>query len=143
MNIITTIKSPSTKSIINHHYKPIIIKNLNFTNNKIITKPPIIISTNPNKIDINSLSQLYVSCNHSPRRFASAADVDAGKLSVAVAHSAAVVAVFAEVGVGVEERESGMWGVKWRRMSPEKGELVGFGRAVSDLGLTASIYDVM
>ena len=28
-------------------------------------------------------------------------------------------------------------------VSPLNGELVGFGRAVSDLGLTASIYDVM
>lgn len=28
-------------------------------------------------------------------------------------------------------------------VSPQNGQMVGFGRAVSDLGLTASIYDVM
>ena len=28
-------------------------------------------------------------------------------------------------------------------VTPSNGQLVGFGRAVSDLGLTASIYDVM
>lgn len=28
-------------------------------------------------------------------------------------------------------------------VTPENGRLIGFGRAVSDLGLTASIYDIM
>ncbi|KAL9233850.1 hypothetical protein vseg_008791 [Gypsophila vaccaria] len=102
-------------------------------NNGGIIKPPIIISTNPNHIELPQLSKLYRSCHHSPTRRPAA--VDAAKLAVAVHHSAAVVAVFSAA-------EGGGGGI-WRRRMGEKGDLVGFGRAVSDLALTASIYDVM
>ncbi|XP_074280547.1 GCN5-related N-acetyltransferase 3, chloroplastic isoform X4 [Silene latifolia] len=106
-------------------------------------KPAILISTNPSNINISSLSHLYLSCNHSPHRLAAAADVDAGKLEVAVNHSAVVVSVFAKVGNDDEESGDGLWGVRMAPPSPKNGELIGFGRAVSDLGLTASIFDVM
>ncbi|KAL2898001.1 Protein-methionine sulfoxide oxidase mical2b [Bienertia sinuspersici] len=105
-----------------------------------ISKPPIIISTNPSHINIDTLSNLYLSCNHSPHRFPlSDGKIDPGKLAVAVSHSSVVVSVFSAVsGDDVEEREKGLW----ERIVPstttltlENGELVGFGRAVSDLGL--------
>lgn len=58
-----------------------------------------------------------------------------------------MVSVFAQIGGGdVGEREIGVLGrvlSAMARVTPENAELVGFGRAVSDLGLTASIYDVM
>lgn len=118
-------------------------------------KPPIFISTNPSHINIDTLSKLYLSCNHSPHRFPSSDVIDARKLAVAVSHSSVVVSVFAAVadvggsggGGDVEDNEKGLWGrilpAVVTGVTPENGELVGFGRAVSDLGLTASIYDVM
>ncbi|XP_021762323.1 uncharacterized protein LOC110727091, partial [Chenopodium quinoa] len=117
-------------------------------NNKL---PPIFISTNPSYINIDTLSNLYLSCNHSPHRFPLTSDgIDTRKLGVAVSNSSVAVSVFAEVGGSnggvddVEEREKGLWGrILPAVVTPENGELVGFGRAVSDLGLTASIYDVM
>lgn len=36
-----------------------------------------------------------------------------------------------------------LWQTVVEPVTPQNGELVGFGRAVSDMGLTASIYDVM
>ncbi|GMH04997.1 hypothetical protein Nepgr_006837 [Nepenthes gracilis] len=108
-------------------------------------RPPILISTNPSHIDLHRLSQLYSSCNQSCHRFPNFdADgcveaVDVGKLGVAVSNSSVVVSVFSRIIDEEEER----W---WRRMlpvTPTSGRLVGFGRVVSDLGLTASIHDVM
>lgn len=110
-------------------------------------RPPIFISSNPSHINLDSLSSLYLACNHSPHRFPSAAgsgDMDSGKLAVAVSHSAVVVSVFADGGAG--ERDEGLFGrisPPPARVGPGNGRLVGFGRAISDLGLTASIYDVM
>lgn len=55
-----------------------------------------------------------------------------------------VFAAFPGTGDDLEEREKGFWGrIIPASVTPENGDLVGFGRAVSDLGLTASIYDVM
>lgn len=114
--------------------------------------PPIFITTNPSHININTLSSLYRLCNHSPHRFPSSAvanDIDVGKLAVAVAHSAVVVSVFAQIDSGDgggSERDKWLFERMLRapvRVAPGNGDLVGFGRAVSDLGLTASIYDVM
>ncbi|XP_056690380.1 uncharacterized protein [Spinacia oleracea] len=113
--------------------------------------PPILVSTNPSHINIHTLSNLYLSCNHSPHRFPLSNDIDPRKLAVAVSHSSVVVSVFAAVrdssgGFGgvEEEREKGLWGrILPAVVTSENGELVGFGRAVSDLGLTASIHDVM
>lgn len=48
---------------------------------------------------------------------------------------------------GVDEKEKGLLGrilpAALMGVTAENGELVGFGRAVSDQALTASIYDVM
>ncbi|KAH9605205.1 hypothetical protein KSS87_019437 [Heliosperma pusillum] len=135
MKMASTIRS-SNKCIL---YQPI-NNELNYNGGEARKpkKPATFISTNPSNININSLSHLYLSCNHSPHRLAVAADVDANKLALAVNHSAVVVSVFANVDSSDEKG--------WRRpvtVSPKNGELVGFGRAVSDLGLTASIFDVM
>lgn len=60
-----------------------------------------------------------------------------------------MVSVFAQIDSGDggrSERDKWLFERMLRapvRVAPGNGDLVGFGRAVSDLGLTASIYDVM
>ncbi|GAB2212279.1 hypothetical protein Droror1_Dr00025632 [Drosera rotundifolia] len=117
---------------------------------KLPKPPPLFISTHPSHATQNLplLSQLYTTCNHSCHRFpnvnldpngqALTEPVDIGKLGVAVENSDVVVTVW-------EERQGLEWWEKWGKKMGERGgeRLVGFGRAVSDLGLTASIYDVM
>lgn len=124
---------------------PINCNNKNLGERK--NKPPIFLSTNPSHVNIDKLSILYRKCSHSPHRFPSSDEIVAGKLAVAVDHSSVVVSVFAAfpgTGDDLEEREKGFWGrIIPASVTPENGDLVGFGRAVSDLGLTASIYDVM
>lgn len=61
--------------------------------------------------------------------------VDVSKLKKAVLHSSVVVSVFAKT-----ENE---WYNRMVPLNALSGELVGFGRAVCDGALTASIYDVM
>ncbi|PWA88287.1 acyl-CoA N-acyltransferases (NAT) superfamily protein [Artemisia annua] len=61
--------------------------------------------------------------------------VDVTKLKKAVSHSSVVVSVFAKT-----EDE---WYNRMVPLNALSGELVGFGRAVCDGALTASIYDVM
>ncbi|GJT42018.1 acyl-CoA N-acyltransferases superfamily protein [Tanacetum coccineum] len=61
--------------------------------------------------------------------------VDVSKLKRAVLHSSVVVSVFAKT-----ENE---WYNRMVPLNAFSGELVGFGRAVCDGSLTASIYDVM
>lgn len=63
--------------------------------------------------------------------------VDVDKLRIALLHSSVVVSVFAK-----PELEND-WYRRMIPLTPVTGELVGFGRAVSDNALTASIYDVM
>ncbi|GAB4832112.1 hypothetical protein Ancab_006132 [Ancistrocladus abbreviatus] len=107
--------------------------------------PPTFISTNPSHINLYHLSQLYTSCNHSYHRFPNLdADgccidpVDVDKLRVAVEHSSVVVSVYSRI----DKEEEASW-QKMLPVTPVSGRLVGFGRAVSDVALTASIYDVM
>ncbi|KDP21614.1 hypothetical protein JCGZ_03285 [Jatropha curcas] len=96
--------------------------------------------------------------------------VDLKKLSVALSHSSVLVSVFCNPRDVVENNQQqlrqeeqeqeqdptpplmGLGNLLQRLMpkplslpkvSPSNGQLVGFGRAVSDFGLTASIYDVM
>ncbi|KAG6701286.1 hypothetical protein I3842_08G157500 [Carya illinoinensis] len=93
--------------------------------------------------------------------------VDIHKLSVALSHSSVVVSVFCkptDVLCATETWSSSSASssapledlIKPRKtlglgdlfqkvlpVTPSNGQLVGFGRAVSDLGLTASIYDIM
>ncbi|KAF8028181.1 hypothetical protein BT93_E0938 [Corymbia citriodora subsp. variegata] len=122
---------------------------------------PIYISTKPGHVDPGALRDLYASCNLSCHRFPSLGPgrrvsedggvVGLDKLRVALAHSAVVVSVFSrDADLSEEEAEQsaavGIGGLVSKvlpRVDPSDGRLVGFGRAVSDLGLTASIYDVM
>ncbi|XP_008788100.2 uncharacterized protein LOC103705960 isoform X1 [Phoenix dactylifera] len=118
--------------------------------------PPVSISTNPSLVDPLQLQDLFRSANFSCHRFpALAADgraepVDPGKLQIALAHSFAVVSVFCRPKYLVEDDQNEILGAGianfFERALPvpeSDGRLVGFGRAVSDGGLTASIHDVV
>ncbi|KAF5795110.1 putative glucosamine-phosphate N-acetyltransferase transcription regulator GNAT family [Helianthus annuus] len=108
--------------------------------------PPIFISTNLSDINPNNLRDLCTTCNHSFHRFPNISPdgkvepVDVDKLRTAVSHSSVVVSVYArsELVTG-----GGDWYRRMIPLTPVTGELVGFGRAVGDDALTASIYDVM
>ncbi|XP_058183751.1 GCN5-related N-acetyltransferase 3, chloroplastic isoform X2 [Rhododendron vialii] len=123
-----------------------------------IPPPPLFISTNPTHVNPHHLRDLYTLSNHSCHRFpALGADgrpdpVDLDKLRIALSHSCIVVSVFAKPEVvsyyssSSSENTMGFGGDWLRRVVPvtaENGMLVGFGRAVSDGGLTAAIYDVV
>ncbi|CAK7340022.1 unnamed protein product [Dovyalis caffra] len=138
---------------------------------KLKPRIPIFISTNPSHINPQELRDLYSSCNHSCHRFPRVDNtgklvepVDIKKLSIALSHSALLVSVFCNTEDVVasdddcgnedepSERETtplvGLGDLLQRVVpfpvvSPSTGKLVGFGRAVSDYGLTASIFDVM
>lgn len=136
-------------------------------------KVPIYISTNPSHINSEELRDLYSACNHSCHRFPKYLDcdtdvveaVDIHKLRTALSHSSLVVSVFCKPtdvllfatkssseinstsnkkiqiqiqGLGLKDLFQQLMPV-----TPFNAQLVGFGRAVSDFGLTASIYDVM
>nr|XP_027110550.1 uncharacterized protein LOC113730216 isoform X2 [Coffea arabica]XP_027115607.1 uncharacterized protein LOC113733438 [Coffea arabica] len=128
--------------------------------NQISSPPPLYISTNPSHVNPSHLQHLYALCNHSCHRFPKLDSdgrvelIDVSKLRTALSNSSVVVSVFtkpelandlsstAEVGtrsMGI----GGNWIQRVMPVTPDNGKLVGFGRAVSDLGLTASIYDVM
>lgn len=119
---------------------------------------PIFISTKPSHVNPDELAQLYSSCNFSCHRFPNYVDSDSGtpvvelvdvrKLRVALSHSSVLVSVFCRRDDAVSDSSSSMGlGDFFERMvmpvGPNNGQLVGFGRAVSDQGLTASIYDIM
>ncbi|PKU65155.1 uncharacterized protein LOC110113561 isoform X1 [Dendrobium catenatum] len=125
--------------------------------------PPISISTDPSHVDVLCLRDLLVSAGHSCHRFPVSAGeglvepADVGKLRTAIDHSFILVSVFCRarflpstatavddgsdetsVALGFENFfESNFWAP-----GPEH-HLIGFGRAVSDIGLTASIHDVV
>ncbi|CAK9135916.1 unnamed protein product [Ilex paraguariensis] len=123
--------------------------------------PSIFISTNPTHVNPLHLRDLYSHCNHSCHRFPNLGPdggvdpVDVDKLRIALSHSFVVVSVFAKTEVDsncgpLSSPEfddlmgtGGDWVRRVMPSTPSSGRLVGFGRAVSDLGLTASIYDVM
>ncbi|XP_072997428.1 GCN5-related N-acetyltransferase 3, chloroplastic [Typha latifolia] len=117
--------------------------------------PPISISTNPSHLDPFQIRDLLSACNLSCHRFpildpdGRVDPVDIDKLRVALAHSSVVVSVFCKPKFvdrddGGEVLGSGLEELFERVVSvPETDHrLVGFGRAVSDGGLTASIHDV-
>ncbi|PPS02119.1 hypothetical protein GOBAR_AA18544 [Gossypium barbadense] len=129
---------------------------------------PIYISTDPSHINIQELSELYTCCNHSCHQFPKVDPqtgivqevMDLDKLHIALSHSCVVVSVFCKPqhvkvtnttkqNQSQEQQEQIKTGLVGDLMenvmpvNPSNGQLVGFGRAVSDLGLTASIYDVM
>ncbi|KAH6792746.1 hypothetical protein C2S52_003223 [Perilla frutescens var. hirtella] len=119
--------------------------------------PPLFISTNPSHVNPHHLRELYVVCNHSCHRFptidaAGRVDpIDAHKLRTAVSHSSVVISVFTKLEFVASQSSNsssvvgigGNWIRRVAPVTPENGRLIGFGRAVSDLGLTASIYDIM
>lgn len=118
--------------------------------------PPIFISTNPSHINLHELRDLYSSSNISCHRFPNVdADgrvepVDIHKLRIALRHSSVVVSVFCRPydNDDCTAKSSPMMGLgdilqRAIPVTPSNGQLVGFGRAVSDQGLTASIYDIM
>ncbi|XP_073035904.1 GCN5-related N-acetyltransferase 3, chloroplastic [Primulina eburnea] len=128
--------------------------------NFITSTPPIFISTNLAHINPHHLKELYVLCNHSSHRFPNVDSVgrvepiDFVKLCTAVSHSSVVVSAFTKPEFFTPGSSSGDvvskfngiggdWIRKMTPVTPENGRLIGFGRAVSDCGLTASIYDVM
>ncbi|KAF0925210.1 hypothetical protein E2562_015622 [Oryza meyeriana var. granulata] len=112
--------------------------------------PPIFISMDPALVDPSHLQALMLACAHScairPSPPAAAAEpVDLRKLRVALVHSFLVVSVFCSAsflddGDGDGRRLLGLDLAIGRR---EDRRLVGFGRAVSDVGLTASVHDVV
>lgn len=123
-------------------------------------KVPIYISTNPSHINPEELRDLYRASNHSCHRFPNyvvdteseseelrVEPVDIHKLRTALSHSSVIVSVFCKPtdNSSSEIPTKGLTDLfqKVMPVSPFNGHLVGFGRAVSDFGLTASIYDVM
>ncbi|URD97258.1 Acetyltransferase (GNAT) family [Musa troglodytarum] len=121
--------------------------------------PPITISTNPSHVDPFQLRALLAAANHSCHRFPALApdgraeSADPEKLRVALRHSSVVVSVFcrskflAEDGCGECRYDVSpfIFEKLFDRVMPAERDrrLVGFGRAVSDGGLTASIHDVV
>ncbi|XP_050209343.1 uncharacterized N-acetyltransferase ycf52 [Mercurialis annua] len=94
---------------------------------------PIYISVNPSHVNPLHLRDLFASCNHS------SAAVDLNKLRLALSHTSLLVSVFANL----QHSPPPFLPFPVGMVSPSKSQLIGFGRAVSDLGLTASIYDVV
>ncbi|KAL8218019.1 hypothetical protein R6Q57_021392 [Mikania cordata] len=107
--------------------------------------PPIFISTNLSDVNPIHLRDLCNTCNHSFHRFPNILPdgrlepIAVDKLRIALSHSSVVVSVFA----GLEWTAGDDWYRRMIPVTPVTGQLVGFGRAVSDEALTASIYDVM
>ncbi|KAL5711557.1 hypothetical protein ACHQM5_021994 [Ranunculus cassubicifolius] len=120
-----------------HHGVSIIISSK--LNSSRRSKPPIIISTNPSHINPHQLTDLFTSANLSCHRFPNldpstgrVEPVDTNKLRLALSHSSVLVSVF--------QSEFQFSVLQWNN---NRQQLVGFGRAVSDHGLTASIHDVV
>ena len=128
--------------------------------NQISSPPPLYISTNPSHVNPSHLQHLYALCNHSCHRFPNLDSyglvelIDVGKLRTALSNSSVVVSVFTKPELANDLSSTAEVGTRWMGIggnwiqrvmpvTPDNGKLVGFGRAVSDLGLTASIYDVM
>ncbi|XP_023156042.1 uncharacterized protein [Zea mays] len=117
--------------------------------------PPISISMDPALVDPAHLQALMLACGHSctlrlsPALSVSAVEpVDLSKLRTALAHSFVVVSVFCGARFFTHDREREGEGQRFLGLEiglDLQGErrLVGFGRAVSDLGLTASVHDIV
>ncbi|KAG6418532.1 hypothetical protein SASPL_120736 [Salvia splendens] len=99
---------------------------------------PLFVSMNPSDVNLYRLRELYAVCDHSCHRFPNTdgagrvEPVDALKLSTALSHSSVIVSVFTNA-----ESVPSVGGNWIRKLTPKNGRLIGFGRAVSDLGLTA------
>ncbi|KAK9123147.1 hypothetical protein Sjap_012749 [Stephania japonica] len=114
---------------------------------------PLFTSTNPSHVNLLHLTHLFRSANFSCHRFPNinthgdVEAVDPHKLRVALDHSSVLVSVFCKPPKSSERSASlRTLGDLFREALPvtqSNGRLVGFGRAVSDNGLTASIHDVV
>ncbi|XP_010434340.1 PREDICTED: uncharacterized protein LOC104718313 isoform X3 [Camelina sativa] len=134
---------------------------------------PVYISTLKKDINIEELRNLYSLCNHSCNRLSENGSsnvekiVDMKKLRTAISRSDVVVSVFCKPrhadlhdAVLYSEEETSLYPSEFRKqnkdesslgdllqnaipLTPSTGQLVGFGRAYSDHGLTASIHDLM
>ncbi|KAF6143016.1 hypothetical protein GIB67_041084 [Kingdonia uniflora] len=135
-----------------------IVRNITTTTT---TTRPLFISTNPSHVKLNQLTHLFTSSHFSTHRFPNlhysssgnhrvveAVNVD--KLRIALLHSSVVVSVFCKPSHSSENNNNNDMFSFGRELmervvpvSESNGELVGFGRAVSDNGLTASIHDIV
>ncbi|WOL16634.1 hypothetical protein Cni_G25422 [Canna indica] len=121
---------------------------------------PISISANPSHVDPLQLRDLLAAANYSCHRFPALSPdgrvepTDLGKLHLALSHSSIVVSVFcrskflAEDDCGICRADVFPFSLEnllGSAVPASKNDLqmVGFGRAVSDGGLTASIHDVV
>ncbi|KFK28645.1 hypothetical protein AALP_AA7G026400 [Arabis alpina] len=141
-------------------------RKLNELNTALPRSIPVYISTSKKDVNLEELRSLYSHCNHSCNRLSEngTSIVDMKKLHIAISRSDVVVSVFSKAHHAVldndAEEESLSSSLDFRRQSkddsslgdlvqnvlpltPENGRLVGFGRAYSDHGLTASIHDLM
>lgn len=117
------------------------------TNTKLL-KPlfPIYISTDPRHVDPHRLRHLFSDCNHSTHKIRTRTEpqpVDIHKLRIALSHSAVLVSIFCNPNYVNAVPAASSIADFFAPVSPSRDQLVGFGRAVSDYGLTASIYDVV
>ena len=117
---------------------------------KLSSKPPfpIYISTDPRHVDPHRLQDLFVDCNHSTHRFPTWPEpVDIHKLRIALSHSSVLVSVFCNPqhvnAVFHQNSSSSSIADIFMPVSPSRDQLVRFGHALFEYGLTASIYDVM
>ncbi|TVU16906.1 hypothetical protein EJB05_32909, partial [Eragrostis curvula] len=113
--------------------------------------PPISVSMDPALVDPAHLQALMLACSHSCALRLSPAPVpaepvDINKLRTALAHSFVVVSIFCNARL-LDDAGDGQrfLGLGLDLALGQRGErrLVGFGRAVSDVGLTASVHDVV
>ncbi|KAF9595829.1 hypothetical protein IFM89_005315 [Coptis chinensis] len=116
------------------------------------TPPSVFISTNPSDVNVGHLTDLFSSANLSCHRFPKldqngrVEPVEPEKLRIALSHSSVVVSAFnspfPSFPFPLPMPMVGLVGECTSNTSGG-GQLVGFGRAVSDNGLTASIHDVV
>ncbi|GLT94589.1 hypothetical protein SLE2022_123210 [Rubroshorea leprosula] len=126
---------------------------------------PIYISTHLSDINLEELRELYGNCSHSCHRFPRVDPhtgrvdevIDITKLRIALSHSSVLLSIFCnpqhvnltQTANSEKQKQKQVKGFvrgfleTVLPVTPYSGQLVGFGRAVSDFGLTASIYDVM
>lgn len=133
---------------------------------------PIFISTLKKEVNLEELRYLYSRCDHSCHRFSKNGSgiVDMKKLRTAISRSDVVVSVFCKphhavlveesASVNDDDAEEESLSSDSRKqnkdesslgdmfqdvlpLNPTNGQLVGFGRAYSDYGLTASVHDLM
>ncbi|CAA7020943.1 unnamed protein product [Microthlaspi erraticum] len=127
---------------------------------------PIYISTLKKDINLEELRRLYAHCNLSCNRLSENGSsivektVDMKKLRTAISRSDVVVSVFCKPHhTDLDDDESlssSLFPLNSKKqnkdrdlfrnvlpLTPSNGKLVGFGRAYSDYGLTASIHDLM